>query len=349
MRPELKTQETGQLGEGVSPDTAAGPPAAELRAPLTEEFSFTLSVPATSANLGPGYDSLGLALEWRDVVDVTARPRRDPGQPSVSVAIRGEGAEELPTDASHLVITAVERILQAKGYHLPDLDVRAENTIPHSRGLGSSAAAIATAVVTASQLLPEGLSDDEQLQIGSRIEGHPDNYVPALRGGVSVSWVTGNPAEPVFKTAPLAVHADVQCVLAVPNFKQSTQAARELLPDTIPHAQAAMNSSRAALLVHALTTDPQQLMDATEDYLHQEYRREAFPKSMALVDALRAQGLAAVISGAGPAVLVLTTAEYADQAVRAIDQFSAESVGSDTFVPKNLPLARSGATVEPLR
>ncbi|WP_157984019.1 homoserine kinase [Nesterenkonia muleiensis] len=345
----MSTQQAGHLGQGLAPGAAAGAPSEQLREPLSRETRFQLSVPATSANLGPGYDSLGLALEWRDQVQVIARPRRNPADADVDVVVIGEGAAELPSDASHLVIAAVERILAAKGYLLPDLEVRAENTIPHSRGLGSSAAAIATAVMTADQLIPGGLTEDEQLQIGSRIEGHPDNYVPALRGGVAVSWTTGDTSEPVFKTAPLAVHPELTCVLAVPTYQQSTQIARDLLPGRVSHEHAAKNSSRAALLVHAITAEPALLLDATEDYLHQQYRRQAFPLSLALVEALRDQGLAAVISGAGPAVLVLTLADQAETAVSAIRSFCAEHPGDDTFVPRNLPIARSGATVEPLR
>lgn len=336
----------GRLGQGLSPDAAAGKAAEPLREPLKDALTFRLTVPATSANLGPGYDTLGLALELRDEVQVTARPRREPGHPEVDIVIEGEGAADLPADASHLVIAAVGRILAAKGYALPDLQVTAHNVIPHSRGLGSSAAAVATAVVTADQILPEGLTEDEQVQIGSRIEGHPDNYVPALRGGVAVSWALGDDGPPVFRTAALRPHEEVTCVLAVPSFTQSTQAARDLLPGSIPHDQAAKNSSRAALLVHAITTDPQLLLDATEDFLHQEYRRHAFPQSMALVDALRAEGLAAVISGAGPAVLILTTLHQADQAVRRIEEFSAEQGQEHGFSALNLPIARSGVTVE---
>lgn len=339
----------GRLGQGLGPDAAAGAPAHQLREPLTAEKQFRLSVPATSANLGPGYDTLGLALDWRDEIQVTARPRRNLEAPEVGVVVTGEGAGELPADASHLVITAVERILASKGYHLPDLDVQAQNTIPHSRGLGSSAAAIATAVKTADQLIPGGLTDDEQLQIGSRIEGHPDNYAPALRGGVAVSWLASDSPEPMYRTAPLGVHPELTCVVAIPSFVQSTQAARDVLPGSVPHDQAAKNSSRAALLVHAITSDPRLLLDATEDFLHQEYRRQAFPLSMALVDALRGQGFATVISGAGPAVLVMTSEQRAEAAAAAIHRFSAEHSGQDTFTPSNLPIAHTGAIVEALR
>ncbi|RJN31403.1 homoserine kinase [Nesterenkonia natronophila] len=341
--------QTGRLGQGLGPSAAVGAPAQKLHAPISAETHFRLRVPATSANLGPGYDTLGLALEWRDEIQVSARPRRDPEQPEVGVVVTGEGAGDLPADASHLVITAVERILAAKGYHLPDLDVRAHNTIPHSRGLGSSAAAIATAVKTADQLLPGGLSDDEQLQIGSRMEGHPDNYAPALRGGAAVSWLASHTSELVFRTAPLQVHSQLRCVLAVPSFTQSTQAARDLLPGSVPHEQAAKNSSRAALLVHAITANPRLLLDATEDYLHQEYRRQAFPQSMALVDELRAEGFAAVISGAGPAVTVLTDEAHAPEAAASIQAFTSQHPGRETFAASNLPIAHTGAIVESLR
>ncbi|GAA4838601.1 homoserine kinase [Garicola koreensis] len=335
-----------QLGEGVAPEYAAGRPAAQLRAPLSVPHSFTLRVPATSANLGPGYDTLGLALELRDEIQVTASPRQQASAPRVGVVVVGEGAQSLPTDASHLLVTVTEKILAAKGYQLPDLQVRATNVIPHSRGLGSSAAAIAAAVTTADQLIPEGLSDDEKLQIGSRIEGHPDNYAPALRGSVAVSWSTGEPNELVFRTAPLVPHPQISTVVAVPDFVQSTRAARDVLPANVAHEQAARNSSRAALLVHALTTDPALLMEATEDFLHQEYRRSAFPASMALVDSLRAAGHPAVISGAGPAVLVLTDASHSDSVIAHIDESTSARAAGDTFVPWNLPITTSGVTVE---
>ena len=309
-----------------------------LRQPITAPLEFRLRVPATSANLGPGYDCMGLALGWEDVIDVQAAPRRNPEAAQLSVEITGQGAGTLPTDASHLVISLVQRILAARGYALPDLHLRAHNTIPHSRGMGSSAAAVATAVVTASQLLPEGLSPEEQLQIGSRIEGHPDNYVPALRGGVALSWEDDRR----FATVPLQPHPELRTVLAVPDFEQSTEAARDLLPAQVPHQEAARNSARSALLVHALTTDPAVLLQATEDALHQEYRRSAFPASMELVDRLRAAGHAAVISGAGPSVLVLTSGDDAAQAAGGL-------IGAqpgETWTPAILPISTTGATVE---
>lgn len=350
-----------KLGQGLAPeqaiaegpDATPGSPSRQVRLsePLSAPVTFQLSVPATSANLGPGYDTMGLALGLYDEITVQASPRAG-AEASIEISVEGEGSATLPRDASHLVVTLVEKILAAKGYSLPDLQVRAQNNIPHSRGLGSSASAVASAVMTADALLPQGLTDDEKLQIGSRIEGHPDNYVPALRGGVAISWQQQpereTPARPgAFRTARLSPHAQLRTVVAVPNFEQSTQVARDLLPADVPHAAAARNSARAALLVHALTTAPELLLEATEDSLHQEQRRPAFPGSMALVDSLRAAGFAAVISGAGPSVLVLAAGD--EQAERAAEHIVARG-GPDArghvFTPWILPIAGTGATVE---
>lgn len=331
------------LGQGMSAEEALeGPPGSgALAEVLSDVRSLRLSMPATSANLGPGYDCMGLALSLHDVIDVVAAPRRDPSQPQISVRIDGEGSSRLPRDASHLVVSLVSRILARHGFRLPDLEVSAQNRIPHSRGLGSSAAAVASAVVLADALLPAGLSAEEQLQIGSRIEGHPDNYAPALRGGVAISWQEGD----VFCTAPLVPHERLRTVLAIPDFEQSTAEARDVLPDEVPHADAAANSARTGLLVHAMTTAPELLLPATGDRLHQEQRRSAFEPSMVLVDSLRAAGHAAVISGAGPAVLVLADGDVSAQEAHAHISHHAESAG-DTWCPSILRISASGATVE---
>ncbi|MDR8019508.1 homoserine kinase [Nesterenkonia aerolata] len=309
---------------------------------LAEPVSFRVTVPATSANLGPGYDCMGVALELFDVVDVSARPRAAAGRAQVKVEVHGEAADSLPRDETHLIVALVGRILREHGHRLPDLTLQAHNRIPHSRGLGSSAAAVACAVAIASHLIPGGLSSDEQLQIGSRIEGHPDNYVPALRGGAAVSWQQGDR----FDTAPLMLDEQIRAVVSVPDFQQSTAAARGSLPKTVAHHVAAANSARAALLVHALTADPARLFDATEDRLHQEQRRAQFPASMALVDALRAAGHAAVISGAGPTVLVLAAGDEA--ADIAADQMRrCGGLAEERWMAMRLPISTAGVTVDP--
>lgn len=260
-----------------------------------------VSVPATSANLGPGYDCLGLALDLRDVVDVSVLPPSEPSRVSVS----GEGAGTVPVDSSHLVLRVLARVLAARG--VPETGVRMEctNVVPHARGLGSSASAVVTGIAAADALAVRAgappLTDAARLAFAVDAEGHPDNAAPALLGGAVISWMAGTEA----KARRLAVPEDLSCTVIVPPAGLATSVARGVLPAAVPHADAAHNAARAALLVYALAAEPDLLFDATEDRLHQEYRRGVLPESMLLVDALRHAGLPAVLSGAGPAVLVL--------------------------------------------
>jgi homoserine kinase len=252
-------------------------------------------VPATSANLGPGFDTFGLALALYD--DVVVRVA-DSG---LHVDVAGEGAEELPRDRRHLVVRSLRAAFDVLGGQPRGLEVVCANRIPQSRGLGSSAAAIVAAVLAARSLVlggEEALDDQAALNLAARLEGHPDNVAACLRGGLTVAW-----AGP--RAVRLTPHRDVAPVVFVPTTRASTKKVRELLPATVPHADAAANAGRAALLPHALTLDPSLLFDATEDWLHQSYRAPAMPRSAALVTALRADGVAAVLSGAGPTVLAL--------------------------------------------
>jgi homoserine kinase len=268
--------------------------------------SVRVRVPATSANLGPAFDSAGLALTRHDVLEFAVR---DGG---LTVEMRGEGAATLPTDESHLVVRAFRAACAELGWLPPGLSVVAENAIPQGRGMGSSAAAVVAGIVGAWALCPgvDGIDDDAVLRLATELEGHPDNVAPCLLGGATVSWMAAGGA----RAARLAVHPDVRPVVLVPDGTLSTHVARGLLPDVVPHADAAHNAGRAALLVHALTTDPTLLLEATDDRLHQRQRAEAMPESIALVDRLRDAGHAAVVSGAGPSVLVLTLAGAGDLA-----------------------------------
>lgn len=255
-----------------------------------------LSVPATSANLGPGYDSLGLALELRDVLsaEVTAS--------GLSVEVEGEGAGDVPRDGRHLVVRAMRAAFEAMGAQPPGLSLHCRNAIPHSRGLGSSSAAIVGGLSLARALVAGGtllLDDEALLALACDLEGHPDNVAPALLGGFVVS---GREGERWF-AARSGVDPRVSAVVFVPPTPVPTSVARGLLPATVPHADAAANSGRAALLVAALAAAPEHLLAATRDYLHQSYREPAMPASLALVDSLRADGVPAVVSGAGPTVL----------------------------------------------
>ncbi|MCU1563849.1 MAG: homoserine kinase [Arthrobacter sp.] len=262
----------------------------------------TVRVPATSANLGPGYDSLGLALSLHDTLTVETL---DNGE--LEFELSGEGADSLPRDASHLVIRAVTDALERLGFRHRGLRITAENINPHGRGLGSSASAVVAAVTAANALVPEASQrgKDWILQLTSEMEGHPDNVAPAIFGGLALSWQDSDQ----YSSTRATVADSVIPVVAVPDFELSTEAARALLPASVGHHAAAMNSGRAALLIHALTTEPELLLPGTEDYLHQSYRAQAMPPSAELIAALRRAGHAAVVSGAGPTVLVLANGE----------------------------------------
>ncbi len=259
-----------------------------------------VEVPATSANLGPAFDSAGLALGLYD--DVVVRVA-DSG---LVVDVAGEGADNLPRDRRHLVVKALRATFDVLGGQPRGLEVVCANRIPQSRGLGSSSAAIVAAVVAARALVlggEEELDADASLALATRLEGHPDNVAACLRGGLTFAW-TGPDG---LRVRRCDVHPAIKPVVFVPSTRSSTKKVRELLPESVPHADAAANSARAALLALALTQDPSLLLDATEDRLHQGYRQPAMPRSASLVDALRARGVPAVISGAGPTVLALAS------------------------------------------
>lgn len=265
----------------------------------------TVAVPATSANLGPGFDCLGLALDLHDLLtaEVVAE--------GLEIEIVGEGAATLPRSERHLVVRSMRAAFKVLGAEPSGLRLRFENSIPQSRGLGSSSAAIVGGLALARALTLDGarFDDDSLLFLANQIEGHPDNVAPAVVGGFVVSGqsaVSGQPAEEVWAlSAPIS--ATISAVAFVPPSGVSTEAARGLLPAQVPHGVAAANTGRAAVLVAALAGAPDQLLRGTEDFLHQQFRASAMPDSYALVQSLRARGRAAFISGAGPTVLVLGT------------------------------------------
>lgn len=266
----------------------------------------TVSVPATSANLGPGFDCLGVALELADTLvgEVVTGAVPD----GLDLEVEGEGAEEVPRDERHLVVRSMRAAFAEMGVTPGGLRLRFTNRIPHSRGMGSSSAAIVGGIVLARALVAEGpslLDDTAALALANRIEGHPDNVAPALLGGFVIS---GQAADVVW-AQPAPVDPAIVGVVFVPPYGVRTEVARGLLPETVRHADAAANSGRAALLVAALAGHPEQLLRATEDFLHQQQRRPAMPESLDLVDDLRSRGIAAVVSGAGPTVLALVTAD----------------------------------------
>ncbi len=282
-----------------------------------------VSVPATSANLGPGFDALGLALDLRDRLEAEVT---DGG---LVVEVDGVGSDQVPLDEQHLVVRAMRAAFAEIGDQPPGLRLSCLNVIPHARGLGSSSAAIVAGVWLARELVPGGrllLGDEGLLELAARIEGHPDNVAPALFGGFMIA---GEEPEGTFYAVPSEVDPRIGVVVFIPPESVSTETARGLLPKQVPHADAAANAGRAALLVAALGGRPEELWRATADRLHQDYRRPAMPASLDLVDALRADRVPAIISGAGPTVLAFT--DMTDGLVaRCPDGWTALQLGIDS-------------------
>jgi len=293
-------------------------------------------VPATSANLGPGFDALGLALGLYDDVEVEVAGS------GLSIQVSGTGEETADRGEGHLIARTFRSAYASIGGEVEGLRIRCVNRIPHARGLGSSSAATIAGILAARALHPEGhaLTDDDVLALATSAEGHPDNVAPCLAGGLTIAWQT--PSGP--RSTRLDVAQGVRPVALVPDTRLATEHARGLLPETVPHADAAANAGRAALLVAALTAAPHLLLDATEDRLHQSYRAAAMPDSLALVERLRAKGVAAVISGAGPTVLALTFRAGEVDAV--VDSIGAE-VGTSWHIHP-LDVAPHGACVQPI-
>ncbi|CAN5693587.1 homoserine kinase [soil metagenome] len=266
------------------------------------------TVAASSANLGPGFDSLGVAVGLYDEIIVETT------ESGLIVEVEGEGVGQVPLGSEHLVVQAIERGLAATGLRAQGLVVRCRNVIPHSRGLGSSAAAVVggLAVVNglAAQVDSTNLDEGQLVQLSSEFEGHPDNAAAAVLGGAVVSWTEAKttPTGGVrYGAAPIRLNPAIHLFPAIPEVRSSTAETRVLLPEQVSHTAARFNLSRAALLVVALTERPDLLMAATEDVLHQPQRAPAMPASAEYLQLLRRCGVAAVLSGAGPAVLALST------------------------------------------
>ncbi len=325
--------------------------------------------PASSANLGPGFDALGLALSLHDVT--VARVTGG----GLDIEVSGEGSETAAAGEDHLVVRAMRAAFDVLGGQPPGLGLRSLNAIPHSRGLGSSAAAIVTGILAARGLARDGadrLPDDAVLALASRLEGHPDNVAACLHGGLTISWTPPLPAGPGYGPAPepagpgygpapepaalgngsgpagprvvrLPVLEEIQPVVFVAEESLATHTARGALPAAVPHRDAAANAARAALLVAALTRVPGVLFDATQDFLHQPYRAGVMPQTADLLARLRAAGVAAVISGAGPSVLALTV-PGAPGGPDLVDSIAAETGIGWRISP--LAIDRQGATLQ---
>jgi len=295
-----------------------------------------VEVPATTANLGPGFDTLGMALTIQDRLSATVVDT-----PGIVVDVHGVGEGEVPTDETNLIARSMAHAFASKKIPMPGVHLEAHNVIPHGRGLGSSGAAIVSGVMAAKGLL-EGIAEfsaSELLALATDMEGHPDNIAPSLFGGLTIAWMTDEGP----KHKKLSVHRGVSLVVAVPeDSSMSTQLARSLQPETVPHQDAIFNLSRSALLIAALIQSPELLFEATEDRLHQNYRASAMKDTDALLQSLRAKGYAAVVSGAGPSVLILCP----DPGQRLDIAQVVEAHPGGTWTSHMLTVDERGATVE---
>jgi homoserine kinase len=287
-----------------------------------------ISVPATSANIGPGFDCLGIALELRD--RYAAQILDDA---TFDVDVSGEGADEVKKDGKNLVIRSMMAGFEFMGNKPKGIALRSLNVIPHGRGLGSSASAIVGGLALARSLVLTGeqyMSDEDLITLATELEGHPDNVAAAFYGGATIAWSEKG----VGRAVNLKVDPRIKAMLLVPENQVPTAKARKLLPETISHHDAVLNSTNTALLVHALAERPDLLLTATADLLHQNYRAEAMPKSIALIEKLRGAGVAAVLSGAGPSVMILYAGDESE-----IDQIPSLASG---FTAMKLAIAKNG-------
>lgn len=288
-----------------------------------------VTVPGSTANLGAGFDALGLALALYDVVDVTVTER------GVTGTITGEG-DDLRVDADHLVVRALLTTVKQFGLDLPGVTLTCVNAIPHARGLGSSAAAVVAGIAAGYALAGRDL-DDDALRLAAAFEGHADNVAASLFGGLVLAWAEPDAVEgPDHRAVRLEPHASLRPVVLIPAEQSVTSHARGLLPAVVPHADAAFTAGRCALAVHALTVRPDLLLTATADRLHQDYRAEAWPATMRIVRELRENGVAATVSGAGPTVFAAT-----------LDGRLPPGVDTAGFAVRELAVDRGGVRVEP--
>lgn len=297
---------------------------------LHNDFA-TARVPATSANLGPGYDSFGVALDLRDQVSVRAVPE------GTRVTVRGTTNRDVPDGEDNLIVKAIRRGLAYLDGPQVGLQLECHNRIPHGAGLGSSAAAIVAGLSLAGALAGQGsLSQADLFELATQMEGHPDNVAPAIYGGVTISWMVedGRGA----RTVALPPPANLTTTVLIPDYRLPTKQARAALPPKIPHVDAARNTARASVLALVLAgvANPKYLLDATEDYLHQRQRAQVMPATWELVTYLRKRSYPAVISGAGPAVLVLS----------ALPEELTEDAQAAGWKVLSLPLNASGVQAE---
>ena len=306
----------------------------------------TVRPPATSANLGPGMDSFGLALELRDEVTVEIL------ESGLEVEVEGEDAGSLPLDERHLIVRSLRAAFARLDARPPGLRVRCVNRIPHGRGLGSSSAAICAGIMAARALVADGeliLDAYAALDLANELEGHPDNVAPCLVGGFTTAWEQPDGVD----VLRLDLADGVSAVVFVPSQSLSTHVARGLLPKEVPHADATFNAGRTGLLALALTAPdlpPERrrelLFAGTEDRLHQGYRAPAMPQTAALIERLRADGHPAVVSGAGPSVLAFGVAGASALKAAEYARSGNSEAGGPVWRASTIPVAAVGVAVD---
>ena len=279
-------------------------------------------IPATTANCGPGFDTLGIACTlYNEVVLELDGPKE-----SVQLSLTGDGADTLPTNDRNLVLRSVRMVLERANAYDSGIRLSMHNVVPLSRGLGSSSAAIIGGLVAANTMLGTPFTKPELLDMATKIEGHPDNVAPALYGGFTVSVVQGERVV----CLQLPIPETLQLVVCIPDFRLSTHKARQAIPTTIPHQDAVFNVSRTALLVGALATGrTEYLSDALDDRLHQPYRAPLIPGMTEVFAAgIKAGALGVTMSGAGPSLMAYTTEKAEAVGEAMVKEFSAQGISS---------------------
>ncbi len=290
-----------------------------------------VQVPATTANLGPGFDALGLALSLHNEIELSLAE-------DIHIEIAGEGADKLPRDETHLVLHSATRLARQYGHEIAGFHLRQCNRIPLARGLGSSSAAIVAGLVAANELLALGLSAEELVPLAAEIEGHPDNVTPALLGGLTVCCANGQLS--YLKLPP----PDLKVVVAVPDFEISTEAARKVLPSEIPHRDGVHNVAHVAMTLGALVAGRYELLrESMEDKLHEPYRAHLVPGFPCVKKAALAAGAYGVcLSGSGPTIAAFVGQNEEEIAASMCAAFLEAGVQARTLILKP---EKKGATV----
>ena len=294
-----------------------------------------IRVPGTTANCGPGFDTVGIACTIYNDLELTLSD-----ESGISLNVIGEGAGFIPSDESNVVVKAIKMILNKTGYKAQGIKLSMDNNIPLARGLGSSAAAIVGGLVGANELTGGHFTKDDILNMATAIEGHPDNVAPAIFGGITVSIMDSGNANYLRFLPP----TNFSMVAVIPEFNLSTRAARKVLPDTVPYADAVFNVSRASLLIGALCTGELKLLShALQDRLHQPYREKLIPGMAQVLAAARQTGaLGATLSGAGPCLLAFAISDADEIGKAMVKAFNIHKVNASYQI---LQIDQQGAII----